>query len=333
MNLTEEFKKIIDEYNSKCETESGKITFDKSSESYHFRKEFASWLTINSDLTIYSSYLDIIKEDDDLKKLLEIVRDERLKRNELILGVEKAVGWINGEISNYKEVLNFFRVKVNISRISIFHNDTELIFINLENLKLEKINVFVGGFDEYIDTLFTILQNIIKGNNVFFIKDRDDDDEYSLYNLFILDVDKFKKSKYVIFEDNSSLIERDIVGAYNELYISDKYELGFSNRLYVENYYSDNFEDCIELINKGNESIEKKVTDILLKDEYNISYEDIKISDKHNIVEIDTKYVKFIYKKEDKKLMASRVEDFEFDELSELLEDMEAIETKISKLL
>ena len=333
MNLTEKFKEIVDEYNSKCETESGKIIFDKGSESYHFRKEFASWLTINSDLTIYSSYLDIIKRDDDLKKLLEIVRDERLKRNELTWGVEKAVGWINGEISNYKEVLNFFRVKVNISRISIFHNDTELMLINLENLEIKKIDIFVGGFDKYIDTLHTILQNIVKGYNVFFIEERDDDDEYSLYNLFILDIDKFKKSKYVIFENNSTLVEKDILGAYNELCISDKYELGFSNRLYVENYYSDNFEDCIELINKENESIEKKVTDILLKDEYNISYEDIKISDKHNIVEIDTKYVKFVYNKEDGKLMASRVEDFEFDELKELSEDMEMIETEISRLL
>lgn len=333
MNLTDKFKEIIDEYNSKCETESGKITFDKSSESYHFRKEFASWLTINSDLTIYSSYLDIIKEDDDLKKLLEIVREERLKRNELTWGVEKAVGWINGEISNYKEVLNFFRVSVNVDKLSIFHNDTELMLINLENFEIKKIDIFVDGFDKYIDTLYNILQSVVKGSNVFFVEERDDDDEYSLYNLFILDVDKFKKSKYVVFEDNSSLIERDIVGAYNELCISDKYELGFSNRLYVENYYSDNFEDCIELINKENESIEKKITDILLKDEYNISYEDVKISDKYNIVEIDTKYVKFIYKKEDKKLMASRVEDFEFDELSELSEDMEAIEDEISKLL
>lgn len=333
MNLTEKFKKIIDEYNSKREDEMDKVILNESLNSYHFSQGFKSLLTINSDLTIYSSYLDIIKEDDDLKKLLEIVRDERLKRNELILGVEKAVGWINGEISNYKEVLNFFRVSVNIDKLSIFHNDTELMTIHLENLEIKKIDIFVGGFDEYIDTLHTILQNIVKGYNVFFIEERDDDDEYSLYNLFILDVDKFKKSKYVIFEDNSSLIERDIVGAYNELCISDKYELGFSNRLYVEKYYIDNFKECIELINREDESIEKKVTDILLKDEYNISYEDIKISDKYNIVEIDTKYVKFIYKKEDKKLMASRVEDFEFDELSELSEDMEAIETKISKLL
>lgn len=333
MNLTEEFKKIIDEYNSKRETESGKIIFDKDSESYHFRKEFASWLTINSDLTIYSSYLDIIRRDDDLKKLLEIVRDERLKRNELIFGVEKAVGWINGEISNYKEVLNFFGVSVNIDKLSIFHNDTELMLINLENFKIKKRNIFVGGFDEYIDTLYNILQSVVKGSNVFSIEERDDDDEYSLYNLFILDVDKFKKSKYVVFEDNSSLIERDIVGAYNELYISDKYELGFSNRLYVEKYYSDNFEDCIELINKENESIEKKVTDIMLDENYNISFEDIKVSDKHNMIEIDTKYVKFVYNKKDEKLTASRVEDFNFDELSELSEDMEAIEDKISKLL
>lgn len=269
MNLTKKFKEVVDEYNSKRETESGKIIFEKDSESYHFRKEFASWLTINSDLTIYSSYLDIIKEDDDLKKLLEVVRDERLKRNELMWGVEKAVGWINGEISNYKGVLNFFRVKVNISRISIFHNDTELMTIHLENLEIKKIDIFVGGFDKYIDTLYNILQNIIKGSNVFYTNENEDD-EYVIYNLFILDVDKFKKSKYVVFEDNSSLIERDIVGAYNELCISDKYELGFSNRLYVENYYSDNFEDCIELINKENESIEKKVTDIMLDENYNI---------------------------------------------------------------
>lgn len=333
MNLTEKFKEIVDEYNSKREDEMDKVIFNESLNSYHFSQGFKSLLTINSDLTIYSSYLDIIKGDDDLKKLLEIVRDEKLKRNKLIWGVEKAVGWINGEISNYKEVLNFFRVKVNISRISIFHNDTEVMLINLENFKIKKRNIFVGGFDKYIDTLYNILQNIVKGYNVFFIEERDDDDEYSLYNLFILDIDKFKKSKYIIFENNSTLVEKDILGAYNELCISDKYELGFSNRLYVEKYYIDNFKDCIELINKEDESIEKKVTDILLKDEYNISYEDIKISDKHNIIEIDTKYVKFIYKKEDKKLMASRVEGFDFDELSELSEDMEAIETEISKLL
>ena len=333
MNLTEKLKKIIDEYNSKREDEMDKVIFDKGSESYHFRKEFASWLTINSDLTIYSSYLDIIKKDDDLKKLLEIVREERFKRNELICGVEKAVGWINGEISNYKEVSNFFKVKVNISRISIFHNDTELMLINPENFEIKKRNIFVGGFDEYIDTLYNILQSVVKGSNVFSIEERDDDDEYSLYNLFILDVDKFKKSKYVVFEDNSSLIKRDIVGAYNELYISDKYELGFSNRLYVEKYYIDNFKECIELINKENESIEKKVTDIMLDENYNISFEDIKVSDKHNMIEIDTKYVKFVYNKEDRKLMASRVEDFDFDELSELSEDMEAIEDKISRLL
>lgn len=333
MNLTEKFKEIIDEYNSKRETESGKIIFEKDSESYHFRKEFASWLTINSDLTIYSSYLDIIKEDDDLKKLLEIVRDEKLKRNELIWGIEKAVGWINGEISNYKEVFNFFKVSVNIDKLSIFHNDTELMTIHLENFEIKKRNIFVVGFDEYIDTLYTILQNIVKGYNVFFIEERDDDDEYSLYNLFILDVDKFKKSKYIIFENNSTLVEKDILGAYNELCISDKYELGFSNRLYIEKYYIDNFEECIELINREDESIEKKVTDIMLDENYNISFEDIKVSDKHNVIEIDTKYVKFIYKKEDKKLMASRVGDFEFDELKELSEDMEAIETEISKLL
>lgn len=260
------------------------------------------------------------------------MRDERLKRNELILGVEKAVGWINGEISNYKEVSNFFRVSVNIDKLSIFHNDTELMTIHLENLEIKKIDIFVGGFDKYIDTLYNILQNIIKGSNIFYINENEDD-EYVMYNLFILDVDKFKKSKYVIFENNSTLVEKDIVGAYNELCISDKYELGFSNRLYVEKYYTNNFEECIELINREDESIEKKVTDIMIKDEYNISYEDIKISDKYNIVEIDTKYVKFIYKKEDKKLMASRVEDFEFDELSELSEDMETIEDEIGKLL
>lgn len=333
MNLTEKFKKIIDEYNSKRETESGKIIFEKDSESYHFRKEFASWLTINSDLTIYSSYWDIIRKDDDLKKLLEIVRGERLKRNELIWGVEKAVGWINGEISNYKEVSNFFRVSVNIDELSIFHNDTELMTIHLENLEIKKRNIFVGRFDDYINTLHTILQNIVKGYNVFFIEERKDDDDYVLYNLFILDVDKFKKSKYVLFENNSKLVEKDIIGSFGKLTISDRYELGFSNRVYVENYYSDNFEECIELINREDESIEKKVTDIMLDENYNISFEDIKVSDKHNMIEIDTKYVKFVYNKEDRKLMSSRVEDFDFDELSELSEDMEAIEDEIGKLL
>lgn len=333
MNLTEKFKKVVDEYNSKCEIESDKIIFDKSSDSYHFKKLFTSLFTINSDLIIYSSYLDIIKEDEDLRKILELVEEEKLKRNELMWNIEKSVGWVNGEILNYKEVSNFFNIKVDISKIDILHRDDKLMTINLEDLKVENGVKKVSGFEDYISTLYTILQNIIKGYNVFFIQERDDDDEYSLYNLFILDVEKFKKSKYVSFEDNSSLVEKDIVGAYNELYISDKYELGFSNRLYVEKYYIDNFEECIELINKEDESIEKKINDILLKNDYNTVFEDIEVSDKNNMIEINTKFVKFIYNKEDKKLMASRLEDFDFDDLKELSEDMEVIETEISKLL
>lgn len=333
MNLTEKFKEIVDEYNSKCEIESDKIIFDKSSDSYHFRKLFTSLFTINSDLIIYSSYLDIIKEDEDLRKILELVEEEKLKRNELLWNIEKSVGWINGEILNYKEVSNFFNIKVDISKIDILHRDDELMTINLENFEIEAENVNVSGFDNYINRLYFIIQNIVKGYNVFFTEERDDDDEYSLYNLFILDVEKFKKSKYVLFEDNSLLVEKDIVGAYNELYISDRYELGFSNRLYIEKYYTDNFEECIELINKEDESIEKKINDILLKNDYNTVFEDIEVSDKNNMIEINTKFVKFIYNKEDKKLMASRLEDFDFDDLKELSEDMEVIETEISKLL
>lgn len=333
MNLTEKFKEIVDEYNSKCEIESDKIIFDKSSESYHFRKLFVSLLTINSDLIVYSSYLDIINEDEDLRKILEILEEEKMKRNELLWNIEKAVGWVNGEILNYKEVSNFFNIKVDISKIDILHRDDELITINLEDLKVENGVKKVSGFEEYITKLYIMLQNIIIGNYVFSIRESKDDDEYRLYNLFILDVDKFKKSKYVIFEDNSSLVEKDIVGAYNELYISDKYELGFSNRLYVENYYTDNFEECIELIYKEDESIEKKITDILLEDGYNTPFEDIKISDNPSIIEIDTKYVKLIYKKKYKKLMSIKLDNFDFDDLKELSEDMEVIETEISKLL
>lgn len=61
MNLTEKFKEIVDEYNSKCEDEMDKVIFNESLNSYHFSQGFKSLLTINSDLTIYSDYLDIIK--------------------------------------------------------------------------------------------------------------------------------------------------------------------------------------------------------------------------------------------------------------------------------
>lgn len=333
MNLTKKFKEIVDEYNSKCELESDKIIFDKSSDSYHFRRLFTNLLTVNSDFILYSNYLDIIEEDEDLRKILEIVKEEKLKRNELMWNIEKSVGWVNGEILNYKEVSNFFNIKVDISKIDILHRDDELMTINLEDFKVENGVKKVSRFEDYISTLHIILQNIVKGNNVFFIQERDDDDEYVLYNVFILDVDKFKKSKYIIFEDNSPLVEKDIVSAYNELYISDKYSLGFSNRLYVEKYYIDNFEDCIELINKKDESIEKKITDILLEDSYNTPFEDIKISDNPSIIEIDTKYVKLIYKKKYKKLMSIKLDNFDFDDLKDLSEDMEVIEDEISKLL
>lgn len=255
-----------------------------------------------------------------------------MKRNELIWNIEKAVGWVNGKILNYEEVSNFFKIDKNMYKVTIFHRNDILMTVSLEDFELKEGIKQISGFEEYITKLRIMLQNIIRGNYVFSIKEGRDD-EYVLYNLFIMNVDKFKKSKYVVFDSNSSLVEKDIVGAFGKLTISDKYELGFSNRVYVEEYYADNFEGCVELIYKEDESIEKKVTDIMLDVNYNISFEDVKVYDKKDLIEIDTKLVKFIYNKEDKKLMASRVEDFDFEDLSDLSEDVEDIENKIGKLL
>ena len=332
MSLTEKFKEIVDEYNSKREVESEKIIFNKDSENYRFGTLFKSLLTINSDFKIYSDYLDIIREDEDLRKILEIVEEEKMKRNELIWNVEKAVGWINGEILNYKEVSNFFKVDKNMYKVTIFHRNDILMTINLEEFELKEGIKQISGFEYYISKLYVMLQNILKGHNVFCIEESKDD-EYVLYNLFILNVDKFRKSKYVVSDSNSSLVEKDIVSAFGKLSVSGKYELGFSNRLYIEEYYADNFENCIELIDKEDESIENKVTNIMLDDNYNIAFEDVKVYDKKDMIEIDTKLVKFIYNKEDKKLMVCRVEDFNFEDLSDLSEDMEDIEGEIGKLL
>ena len=134
MGMLKRIKEYVDEYNSKCRTESDKIIFDKDSGSYHFSKDFKSLLTINPDLTIYSEYLDIIREDEDLIKILEIVKEEKMKRNKLLWGVEKSVGWINGQILNYKEIPNFFRINLSIDKISIFHKDGNLMSIKFENL-------------------------------------------------------------------------------------------------------------------------------------------------------------------------------------------------------
>jgi len=196
MNLTERFKEIVDEYNSKREVESEKIIFDKSSSSYYFRRLFTNLLTINSNSLVYSDYLDIIKEDEDLRKILEIVEEEKMKRNELIWNIEKAIGWINGEILNYKEAPNFFKVDKDINKLTILHRNDILITINLENLEIGRENVNISGFEDYIGTLHIMLQNIVKGHKVFYIEESGDD-EYVLYNLFILNVDKFKKSKHL----------------------------------------------------------------------------------------------------------------------------------------
>ena len=255
-----------------------------------------------------------------------------MERKELLKNIEKAIGWINGEILNYKEVLNFFNININMSEISILHKDDDLISVDFESLEVIKEDRDVSDFDYYIGVLYNILQNIVKGYNVFYIKE-DEDYMNILYNLFILDIEKFKKSKYIKTDDDISLVEKDIMEVYKELSISDKYKLGFSNRFYVEEYYSYDFENLIELINNEDESIENKITDILIKDNYNTSFEDIEVSDKSDMIKINTKFVKFIYKKEDKKLMASRLEDFDFDELNDLSADMEIIETKIGKLL
>lgn len=72
MGMLKRIKEYVDEYNSKCRTELNKIMFDKDSDNYYFSKDFKSLLTINSDLTIYSDYLDIIiNEGKDFSKILE----------------------------------------------------------------------------------------------------------------------------------------------------------------------------------------------------------------------------------------------------------------------
>lgn len=265
------------------------------------------------------------------------------KKQELLKKVEKVIYWINSEIYNYKDKIYFFRIINTENNIIIVHKHLELFSISYKTLKVDNKNVELIGYEKELETFYKILKDILNGCNVIYTK-IDKDYEYSLYNVFIFDIIKFKNSKYVNFyndddEDNDyfeafehNIIEQNIVDVFynNTLLINDKFKLGFHNKIYVEDNYLNYFEQTLDLINDVCSNIEDRIKNIF-KEYINIKFKDIVIKYSKDDVFIYTDCLDLVYDIEND-LLELKV-NYKSKELKNLSKDLEIIKERIKEVI
>lgn len=264
------------------------------------------------------------------------------KKQELLDKVEKVIYWINSEIYNYKNLMYYFTIINTDNNIIIVHEDIKLFYISYKTLKVENKNVELTGYTKELEILYKILKDILNGCKVIYTK-IDKDYEYSLYNVFIFDIIKFKNSKYVNFydddEDNDyfetfehNIIEQNIVDVFynNILLINDKFKLGFHNKIYVEDNYLSYFEQTLDLINDVCSNIEDRIKNIF-KEYTNIKFKDIVIKYSKDDIFIYTDCLDLVYDIEND-LLELKV-NYKSKELKNLSKDLEIIKERIKEVI
>lgn len=157
-------------------------------------------------------------------------------------------------------------------------------------------------------------------------------DNRILFDLIVYNIEEFKKSKYVNFINNYSLLFKDCINFQNDvLNIQNNHILGFENKFIIYIKDLDKFKQIIKNINDEYTKFEK-IKNILLKNCYSKKYKDITISEDRNFIFINTTTVSFHYLKDDGILFAKNYEDYKVIDYEKLCENMKLIEDELNKL-
>ena len=193
---------------------------------------------------------------DFLVQIRDMVKDCR----NTLTRVERVIDWYNSEVYNELSIKELVKLSHSDKSLFIGRNNKEIISIDFETKSVNISSYSMFGFDRELKTMVELVKETVKDNNVIY-RYWDSDEEYTLFNLLIFDRNKFKKSDWVVFNEEGGIISRDYLdlGSRERLHLNPKLVLCFSNKFYVDNEYIDKFKSIIKKINEEDVSIKNKV--------------------------------------------------------------------------
>ena len=325
-NLYSKIENILKECNSEYITNYSVINIDNT---LHILDNTDILMKICDDFKIVSD-----------KRLIDYVGFEYLKDIVKLLNsyiskfmkINRYINYVNYTIYNETNLENTYIASIEDYKIVIRRKieNKKLFFIDVVNIEINNIINFID-LNREDSILFETIRLILKGNNIIY-KEYMRDDNRILFDLIIYNIEEFKKSKYVNFINNYSLLLKDFISFQDDvLNIQDNHILGFENKFTIYIKDLDKFKQIIKNINDEYTKFEK-VKNILLKNCYSKKYKDITISEDRNFIFINTTMVNFHYLKDDGILFAKNYEDYRVIDYEKLCEDMKLIENELNKL-
>lgn len=247
--------------------------------------------------------------------------------------INKYINYVNYTIYNKTNLENTYIANIEDYKIIIRKRieNKKLFFIDIVNIEINNIINFID-LNREDSILFETVRLILKGNNVIY-KEYMKDDNRILFDLIIFNKGNFKKSKYVNFIDNYSLLFKDCINFQNDvLNIQDNHILGFENKFIIQIKDLDKFKQIIKNINdeyKENITMITEIKDILYKTHY---YADFLIEDNKDKIILRLSKAVIEYDKHKNKLILNNAGNIDIYQLDILYKDIKIIEDGFNKI-
>jgi len=247
--------------------------------------------------------------------------------------IKKYINYVNYTIYNETNLENTYIVGIEGYKIVIRRmiENKKLFFIDVVNIEINNIINFID-LNKEDSILLETIRLILKGNNIIY-KEYMRDDNRILFDLIIYNTEEFKKSKYVNFINNYSLLFKDYINFQNDvLNIQDNHILGFENKFIIEIKNLDKFKQIIKNINdeyREDKTIITKIKNILHKTH---QYADYIIEDEKDKIILKLCRAVLEYDKHKNKLILNNAGNIDIYQLDILYKDIKIIEDGFNKI-
>lgn len=305
-----------------------------------------SVINIDNTLHIFNNTDILMKICDDFKivsdkKLIDYVGFEYLKDIVKLLNsyiskfmkINRYINYVNYTIYNETNLDNKYIANIEDYKIVIRRKieNKKLFFIDIVNTEINNIINFID-LNREDSILFETIRLILKGNNIIY-KECMRDDNRIIFDLIIYNIEEFKKSKYVNFINNYSLLFKDCINFQNDiLNIQDNHILGFENKFIIEIKNLDKFKQIIKNINdeyREDKTIITKIKNILHKTH---QYADYIIEDEKDKIILKLCRAVLEYDKHKNKLILNNAGNIDIYQLDILYKDIKIIEDGFNKI-
>ena len=326
-NLYNKIENILNKCNSEYITNYSIINIDNT---IHILNNMDILLKICDDFKIISdkklnNYIGVEYLQDIVKMLNSYIFK--------FMEINKYINYVNYTIYNETNLENTYIANIEDYKIIIRKRieNKKLFFIDIVNIEINNIINFID-LNREDNILFETIRLILKGNNIIY-KEYMRDNNHILFDVIIFNKENFKKSKYVNFINNYSLLFKDCINFQNDvLNIQDNHILGFENKFIIQIKDLDKFKQIIENINneyKENRTMITEIKDILYETHY---YADFLIEDNKDKIILRLSKAVIEYDKNKNNLILNNIGNININELEILYKDVKIIEEGLNKL-